>query len=363
MFQDLFKYPIAVFSRGEFVLLGAWPKWILCCLVVMAAAGLAWLIRSRLSGTASNLNNWRASVIWLLQSLLATLLLVLLWQPAIVVAELKPQQNIIAILMDDSRSMGIPESGITREAQAVKALQDGMLAALNKNFQTRLYRLDSHLTRVPDLKEMGDAPAPATRIGDSLKQLTAETSDLPIGAVILLSDGSDISGGVVLDTIAALRNRRIPVHTVGFGSEQVPNDVEIDDAVLTPRALADSRLATTVSFHETGYSGRKATLTVRDGDKVLATRDITFAADGKIQTETLLFNAGAAGAKALQFSIDPDARRGKSREQFRDAPGERRIRQAPNPLRGRRAALGIQVYPARRRRRQDRADCLDASDN
>ena len=190
-------------------------------------------------------------MIWLLQFLLATLLLVLLWQPAMVVAELKPQQNIIAILMDDSHSMGIPESGVTREAQAVKALQDGMLAALNKNFQTRLYRLDSHLTRVPDLKELGDTPAPATRIGDSLKQLTAETSDLPIGAVILLSDGSDNSGGVDLDTIAALRNRRIPVHTVGFGSEQVPNDIEIDDAVLTPRALADSRLATTVSFHET----------------------------------------------------------------------------------------------------------------
>src|SRR5580658_3886775 len=184
MFQDLFKYPAAVFSRGEFVLLGAWPKWILLLLVVLAAAGLAWLIRSRLAGSDSSMKNWRAGVIWLLQSSLATLLLVLLWQPAIVIAELKPQQNIIAILMDDSRSMGIPENGVTREAQAVKALQDGMLAALNKNFQTRLYRLDSHLTRVPDLKDMGDTPAPATRIGDSLKQLTAETSDLPIGAVI-----------------------------------------------------------------------------------------------------------------------------------------------------------------------------------
>ena len=31
----------------------------------------------------------------------------------------------------------------------------------------------------------------------------------------------------------------------------------------------------------------------------------TFAADGKIQTENVLFNAGAAGAKTLQFSIDP----------------------------------------------------------
>ena len=123
-------------------------------------------------GSASQPRNWRAGVIWLLQSALATLLLVLLWQPAIVIAELKPQQNIIAILLDDSRSMGTSEDGSTREQQAVKALQGGVLDELNKNFQTRIYRLDSHLTRVPRSEELARfAPGPATHIGDSLKQL------------------------------------------------------------------------------------------------------------------------------------------------------------------------------------------------
>ena len=66
-------------------------------------------------------------MIWGLQTLLAALLLVLLWQPAITVAELKPQQNIIAVLVDDSRSMAITEDGSTRQAQAVQALQNGVL--------------------------------------------------------------------------------------------------------------------------------------------------------------------------------------------------------------------------------------------
>ena len=86
---------------------------------------------------------------------------------------------------------------------------------------------------------------------------------------------------------------------------KIPNDVEIDDAIVAPRALADSRLSARVSFHQRGYAGRKSTLTVRDGDKVLASREITFASDDKIQTENLLFNAGSAGAKTLQFSIEP----------------------------------------------------------
>src|SRR5215468_2615185 len=214
MFEFLFKYPRSVYERGQFALLGVWPKWVLVLLIVSAGAGLAWLIRSRLAQAAPVMRGWRAWVIWGLQTLLAAVLLVLLWQPAITVAQLKPQQNIIAVLVDDSRSMAISEDGSTREAKAVKALQDGVLASLNRSFQTRLYRVDAVPARIESLKDL--APnAPSTRLGDSLKQLSEETSDLPVGAVVLLSDGADNTGGIDPDVISALRARHVPVHTVG----------------------------------------------------------------------------------------------------------------------------------------------------
>src|ERR1700733_10433745 len=303
MFEFFFRYPGGVFSQGDFVLLSGWPKWILCILLLGTAVALGWRIHSRIGRT--DLKYWQAAGIWLLEALVVCLVLILLWQPAIVVAELKPQQNVIAVLIDDSRSMGISENSVTRVEQAKQALQNNVLAQLQAKFQTRLYRLDRSVTRVNNLQEIGDAAAPATHINDGLNQLLAETSDLPVGAVVLLSDGSDNSRGIDRDTIAALRNRHIPVNTVGFGEETVSPDVEMDDAVVAPRAVADSRLSAEISLHQHGYDGRKATLAVRDGDKVLSSREITFAGAGKIQSEELIFNAGAAGAKALQFSIDP----------------------------------------------------------
>jgi uncharacterized membrane protein len=306
MFEFLFKYPRAVFSKGDLVLVGAWPKWVLALFLVAAAAGLAWLIRSKLPQASPHVRNWKAGVIWLLQFAMAALLLILLWQPAIMVAELRPQQNIIAVLVDDSRSMSIADDGATRESQAVKALEGGVLHELQKKFQIRLYRLDGGMTRISKLDDLKTlAPAPATRIGDGLKQLAGEAADLPIGAVVLLSDGADNSGGIDLDTISTFRSRRIPVHTVGFGLEQVPHDIEIDDATVAPRALADSRLAAKVSFHQRGYARQKSMLSVRDGNKILAARQITLASDGETQNETLLFNAGAAGSRTLQLTIDP----------------------------------------------------------
>jgi uncharacterized membrane protein len=308
MFEFLFKYPRYAYTRGQIALLGAWPHWILWLLIVAAATGLAWLIRRRMPEAAPVMRSWRVWVIWGLETLMAAIVLVLLWQPAITVSELKPQQNIIAVLVDDSRSMGTPEDGSTREAQAVKALQNGVLDSLNRSFQTRLYRVDDVPARIENLKDL-QPNAPSTRIGDSLKQLSEETSDLPIGAVVLLSDGGDNTGGVSADAISALRARHIPVHTVGFGRERAAHDVELDDAVIAPRALADSRLAAKITFHQRGYAGAKINLTVRDVSvgqgKLLASRAVTLGPEGNLQTETLMFDIGGAGAKTLQIAAAP----------------------------------------------------------
>jgi len=305
MFEFFLKYPRSVYTRGQFALLGAWPKWMLALLILAAAAGLAWLIRSHLARAAPAMRGWRAGIIWGLQTLLAALILVLLWQPVITVAELKPQQNIIAVLVDDSRSMALSEDGSTRQAQAVKALGNGVLAGLNRSFQTRLYRVDDVPARIDSLKDL--APnAPSTRIGDSLKQLSEETSDLPIGAVVLLSDGDDNTGGIGADAISALRARHIPVHTVGFGRERAAHDVELEDAVVAPRALADSRIAARITWRQRGYAGAKMNLTVRDVStgqaKLLAGRTVDLGPDGNLQAETLMFDIGGAGARTLQIA-------------------------------------------------------------
>ena len=308
MFEFFFKYPITVFTKGRLVLLGSWPGWVLLLLIVASVAGLGWLMRSRLSEAAPKMQTWRAGVVWLLQSLLVTLVLILLWQPAITVAELKSQQNMIAVLVDDSRSMAIADSGddgkTTREAAAVRSLNEGILAGLQRRFQTHVYRLDGGIARIA--KVDGVQPtALATHINDGLKQLVAETADLPVGAVVLLSDGAENGGGIDLETVSALRNRRLPVHTIGFGKEQAGHDVEMDEVNVATRAMADSRMKATVSFHQRGYANGKTVLVVRDGDKIITSKDVMLGSDGAIQTETVFFNAGTGGVRRFQFSLEP----------------------------------------------------------
>jgi uncharacterized membrane protein len=279
---------------------------------VLSAGGLAWQIWRLLPEAVPRVRNWRAGLIWGLEAAMVALLLLLLWEPAITMAELKSQQNIIAVLVDDSRSMGIADAGAdgkaTREAAAVKALEDGVLAGLQKKFQVRVYRVDGRLGRVDAAEKLlaGNGPgAAATHLSAGLRQLVTETSDLPVGAVVLLSDGAESAGGIDVETVNALHDRRLPVHTIGFGREKAARDVEMDDAVVAAKAMADSRMTATVSFHQRGYAGQKATLEVKDGDKLLAAKDVTLAPDGVRMDETMYFNAGDAGVKSIGFALEP----------------------------------------------------------
>jgi uncharacterized membrane protein len=310
MFQFFFKYPGTVFTKGRFVLLSAWPGWLLPVLVLIAAGGLAYLIRSRMRGVAPNFRRAHAIAIWGLQSCLIALILLLLWQPAILISELNSQQNIIAIVVDDSHSMAIADNdGKTRESAALAVLEGGLLAGLRKRFQTRIYRLGGQLAPVTTLQAIAPVE-PATHLGEGLKQLAATTADLPIGAILLLSDGGENSAGmgrsgIGLDALQALGNRRLPVHAVGFGKLEAAHDIELEDVSVAAKVSANARTAATVSLVQHGYSGQKTTLSVRDQGKTLAEREIILAPDGKIQSELLYLPVGSAGARSLTFSVDP----------------------------------------------------------
>src|SRR5690349_17197490 len=200
MFEFLFKYPLSIYRQGTFVLLAGWPLWLMGLGVLAAAAVLGFLIWRQSSGTA-RMGVVRRTSIWILQTALAALILFLIWHPALSVSMLKRQQNIVAVVIDDSTSMTTNDENSTRKEAAVKILEGGLLKTLQEKFQVRLYRMSDHAERIEKLDQL-TAGSTATHIGETLKEVAAEASSLPIGAMILLSDGSDNRGGVDLETLS-----------------------------------------------------------------------------------------------------------------------------------------------------------------
>jgi hypothetical protein len=134
MFEFLFKYPRSAYLRGQFALLGAWPKWMLVLLIVAAAAALAWLIRSRLREAAPVMRSWRAWVIWALQTLLAASSSCSSGSPPSPSPNSSRSRTSSPCWSTIRAAWPSPRDGATRQAQAVKALQNGVLDSLNRSF-------------------------------------------------------------------------------------------------------------------------------------------------------------------------------------------------------------------------------------
>src|SRR5579871_5496435 len=129
MFEFLFKYPRAVFEKGSFVLAGGWPQWLLLIGIVAVAAFVAVLAWRRYS------RDGRTAVLWLLRTGVLVVLLLLLWQPAVSISTLRPEQNIIAVVVDSSRSMVTPDVPGGARIAAADATSKRLLNDLQKRFQ------------------------------------------------------------------------------------------------------------------------------------------------------------------------------------------------------------------------------------
>ena len=162
MFELFFKYPFEAFTRGDVVFLGRWPLWILAALLLAGAAAFAWPMLKRRSF------DFRPVVVWLLQTATLAMLLLMLWQPALSVATLRTQQNIVAIIADDSRSMAAKDDGVVRKDAMLKTLDQ--LKGLDGKFQVRLYRAGAGLDRIESAKQQATKDR---RLEEALRLLTA----------------------------------------------------------------------------------------------------------------------------------------------------------------------------------------------
>ena len=300
MFEFLFKYSPTVFRKGEFVFASGWPVWLLAALVLLAGGGLAWYLHRNRSW----LRGRQPVALWSLQLGTVALVLVMLWQPGCSIESLRADQNLVAVLVDTSRSMGLAEDEQTRLEKATAALGTGLIEEIRKKFQVRLYGFAGQLERLESVETIA-AEGNSSRIGQAVASVLRESAALPLGAVIVFTDGSDNSGNFDRRAVAEIRRRNVPVHTVGIGRTKIPGDIELADVSVSPRALPHSRLAAQVGIRHSGEGDQTTRLSVRDGSRVLASKQIALPRGQTVHTESVDFDAGEAGIRNLTFQLEP----------------------------------------------------------
>ncbi len=299
MFELLLGHPRSAWEAGEVAFARGWPIWVLALLAGITLAAIAFsLLRRR------ELSLPQAATLGLLQFLFAVLLFTLLWRPVLNVERIRDRENVVAVAIDDSRSMNEPDAdGVpTRRDAAVGALQGGVLEAIEAGSQLRLFGFSDRAEAIDSIGELAGG-APQTRIGGALDTVLQMAGSVPLAAVVLVSDGAETGGSLDEDALRRLATFGIPVHTVGVGPEAPTNDLELVRVVVPPEAIAGETLRAEVSVHH--QQQRATRLRVYDGGRLLATEEIPLRAAGGVTTQSVEFPAGDAGFRDLRFTLDP----------------------------------------------------------
>lgn len=298
MLDWLLKYPLADYARGKLTFLGGWPLAALAAVLVVGIAliaAFAWRRRHALSAP-------RLAAIAGLQTAMLALALLALSQPALLVSSLASGENTVAVLLDDSASMSFQDGGSTRLAQARAVVRSPALAQLARRYRLRDYLFAGQALAVDSYRQL-PTPGDRTAIGASVLQVLRELHTSALGAVLLISDGSDSAGAIPDATLNQIAAYGVPVHTIGIGRERMPEDLELEDVLLPTRTLPGTTVAARVAIRHDGPAVTR--LKVYDGNQFLASDDVKLPASDGVTSVPLSFPLDQPGERELTFTLDP----------------------------------------------------------
>ena len=301
LFQALFTYRPVLFQQGS-LRFNVTPGALVATLIV-AAVVIAAVLTYRRVRVSEGRPRDRVILTSLRVAALA-LLLFCLFRPTLIVRASVPQQNVVAVLLDDSKSMQIPDWAGKARAEFVRQqfgdVSGPLMKSLGDRFQVRLFRFSAAAARAASAKDL-TFNGSQTRLGAALDGVRDELAGLPLAGVVLLSDGADTSDRSLTNALLGMKASKLPVFTVAVGSEKLAHDVQID-RVTTPRTvLKDALLFVDVVITNTGYAGRTVTVDAEDDGRIIGSEQVRLPQDGSAITVKVRATASEPGPRLFKW--------------------------------------------------------------
>jgi uncharacterized membrane protein len=300
IFASLFNYRPFFFQKGQLVFQSGFSLLHFALAAASVIAVLYLLYRRSWPGRTGRL-------LFVLRSIFFVFLLLLLMRPGLTISSMVPRENILAVLVDNSASMGLQDAeNQTRGESAARLLipEADFLSSLGEKFHLRFYTFDSS-TAAAELPIQLNWKGDGTSIASGLRSVLAETQHLPLGGILLLSDGSDNSFADFQEITTELKTRKVPVHAIGFGPESLTRDVELVQVVAPRQLVPNSTAMVRVTLQQQGFGGARGRLEVREGSALVQTREVHFPRNQETVNVDLTLAPKTEGMKIYQFTLVP----------------------------------------------------------
>jgi uncharacterized membrane protein len=313
---DTTPSPVA-FNDSDLVALTTLPPAVLvaAAMALVAAVALSWL------STRGAPQRLRIGLL-ALRVLLVVAVFVVLLEPGRRLLATSREPDRVVIAVDTSASMSVGEGDKQRSRQAARAALAVVddVTAREPALVPEVWFFDDAFTakNIDDLKGLRDgvvtATGPASRLALPIERAeqqqqntSSPTPSLPLGGVVVISDGADTTG-MPINLTADLRERLsslgapqpVPVHTVVVGTEDAFKDVVLERAIADEFAFVRNPMTVEVVIRQRGFTGTSLPLTLAEDGVVVARTDVVLtdkADDGKELRARFTFAPQRAGKR------------------------------------------------------------------
>jgi hypothetical protein len=169
-----------------------------------------------------------------------------------------------------------------------------------------------------------------TRLGQALADLLQKESGSPLSSIVVFSDGGQNAGISPEAAVDLAREAKVPIFTVGLGSDKQPKSVRVSDLVVPVRAYPGDRYAVTGYLQARHMAGESVTVQIlsrpapgsasEEGKgKVLETRQVTLGGDGEITTVKFDLMPEELGRRTICFRVQDPPGDKNAKDAYREA--------------------------------------------
>lgn len=213
--------------------------------------------------------------LFILRAVAFCVLIFMMTEPIASFTKTRTEEPIIALLVDKSASMNLKDNG--QEVSRFDIAKDVVNGEVNLSESlsgegiVAPYLFAKEMGHIQEDWQMAQPDGGTTNIGDAFYSISEEMAQQNLSAVVLVSDGENNSGA---DPVRAAKNLGVPIYSVGIGDPTEPKDVAITKFITNEIAYVNNKIPVEVTIQTNGFSGGETTISLRENNKTLDSRNL-----------------------------------------------------------------------------------------
>ncbi len=203
---------------------------------------------------------WKRTILKIFRVMSLAILLLLLFKPVMSLFTEETDIPILAVLVDDSASMGLPESNGVRSEVVDNVLDDPVWVELDGRFDIRYYTFSDSVGIWG--REQGDSlgfDGTGTNLSSAWQRVESGLREGNYAAAVILSDGNNNAGE---NPVRQAQYSSVPLFTVGIGDSTPARDAMVVQTITNEICYADDEVPLDVRVRGVGIQGETSVLTL-----------------------------------------------------------------------------------------------------